>query len=347
MAGETDNTDVRPVAAEAGRTVAAAQGPGRALAGRFVTEWRFWRNVLYDARRFRRHAWLHRVRSGRSREARILADAHFLEYGIALKSARQGFGFVRAERLAEDLEESGISDEVRDIGLHTLGAWCAFNENRVPDRVLQALEKLHRPQVTLPDAVETLSAEDVRAAAKIDFARFARARHSVRSFAPEAASQEAIRRAAAAAQEAPSSCNRQTCRVHVWTERDMIERVRRHQAGNRTFGHELGGIAVVTSDLRYWEHPGERYQAWIDGGLFAMTFVYALHAEGLGTCMLNWSVDSGTDRALRAEIGLGDEHLVIVLVGFGILPDTFKVCASPRLPTESALILNAPLASND
>ncbi len=184
----------------------------------------------------------------------------------------------------------------------------------------------------------------MREATAFDFGRFVEARHSVRAFAPGPVSERAIRRAVAAAQRAPSSCNRQTCHAHIWTERELIDRVRAHQAGNRTFGHELGGIAVVTSDLRYWEHAGERYQAWVDGGLFAMTLAYALHAEGLGTCMLNWSVEKEVDEALRREIGLGDEHSIIVLLGFGNLPDSFKTCQSPRMPIETALTLNAPLA---
>ncbi|WP_068297801.1 nitroreductase family protein [Pararhodobacter sp. CCB-MM2] len=324
--------------AEAGRRVASARGAA-GFWSRLRAEGAFWQGVVYDALRFRRHAWLHRVRSPESRNARMLADAHFLEYGMALREARPGFGLARSERLAGDLIEGGQHEAAGQIGLATLRDWAAFNRGTtLPDGIAPAL--------ALPGG------EDIAAGVRQtdgggafgDYLAFARSRHSVRQFAPGPVPEAAIRRAVAAAQAAPSSCNRQTCTAHVWTDRALIDRVRRHQAGNRTFGHELGGIAVITSDLRHWEHAGERYQPWIDGGLFAMSLCHGLHAEGLGTCFLNWSVTPATDRGLRAELGLDETQLVIVLLGFGLMPDRVSVCASPRLPEGEALRLNPPLA---
>ena len=336
--------DQKPKAAEAGRSIAPRSGPLQDIWGRITTEWQFWSNVLYDARRFRKHAWMRTVRSDESRSARIMADAHFLEYGMALKQARPGFGLARAERLAEDLMNGGGGADAAEIGIKTLLAWCDFNEStKLPDSVHYALSKFAVPDGAMAGGVDQVTKAQIQAASSLDFAGFVKSRHSIRSFAPGSVDDAVIRRAVAAAQEAPSSCNRQTCHAHVWTDPALIELVRKHQAGNRTFGHELAGIAVITSDLRHWEHTGERYQAWIDGGLFAMTLAYALHAEGLGTCMLNWSVTRDVDRGLRDEIGLGDEHLVVVLMGFGHLPDRLNVCKSQRQPVSTALSLNTPL----
>ncbi|MCW1935005.1 nitroreductase family protein [Pararhodobacter zhoushanensis] len=323
---------------EAGRSVAASPSWRQWVRA----EWGFWRGVAYDAQRFRRHAWLHRVHSTPSRAARMLADAHFLEYGMALRAARPGFGLARAERLAGDLSAEGAGTEAAAIGLATLRLWADFNAGSTLPPAVQTALALPAPAAEA--GTQTLTADTLRSATVLDFLAFAQARHSVRQFAPGPVPHDAIRRAVAAAQAAPSSCNRQTCHAHVWTDPALINRVRSHQAGNRTFGHELGGIAVITSDLRHWEHAGERYQAWIDGGLFAMSLAHGLHAEGLGTCFLNWSVEPATDRALRAEIGLDDAQLVIVLLGFGLMPDSATVCASPRLPVEAAFSLNPPLA---
>ncbi|WP_118138330.1 nitroreductase family protein [Oceanicella sp. SM1341] len=330
--------------AEAGRAVARPAGPLRRLAGRLTSELRFWDNVLHDALRFRRHAWMHGVASGPSRTARMLADAHFLEYGMALSRARPGFGIARAARLAQDLRTGDAPAEVAGIGLRTLQAWAGFNAaTALPGEVSAALEA-GSPDPGAEGGVEETTGQAIRQGSAIDYLRFARSRRSVRSFAPGEVPEAVIRRAVAAAQHAPSSCNRQTCRALVWTDPGMVSRVRRHQSGNRTFGHELAGIAVVASDLRHWEHSGEHAQARVDGGLFAMSLLHGLHAEGLGTCMLNWSVDRRTDAALRAEIGLGDQHLVIVLIGFGWLPERLKLCRSARLPVDEALSLNPPLA---
>lgn len=336
--------DQTPNAAEAGRAIATHSSPIRNIWGRITTEWQFWSNVLYDARRFRKHAWMRSVQSDENRRARMMADAHFLEYGMALKQARPGFGLSRADRLAEDLLKGRGAHDAREIGLKTLLAWRDFNAStKLPASVLFTLDKLAVQDGIMAGGIDQVTKEQIQAASAVDFNSFVQARHSIRSFAPGPVSEEVIRRAVAAAQEAPSSCNRQTCHAHVWTDPALIELVRKHQAGNRTFGHELAGIAVITSDLRHWEHTGERYQAWIDGGLFAMTLAYALHAEGLGTCMLNWSVTRDVDRGLRSKIGLGDEHLVVVLMGFGHLPDSLSVCKSQRQSISTALSMNTPL----
>lgn len=328
---------------EAGRAVSTTTGPVARVREAVTREVRFWQGVIHDAWRFRRHAWLHRARSGENRDARMLADAHFLEYGMALREARPGFGFARATRLARDLRDGGHVSDAGAIGDSTLRVWAAFNAGEVPEDVARYLADRAAPVASEAAGVSHLDRAGIAKATDFDYLAFAGSRHSVRRFGPDPVPEDKIRRAARAAQHAPSSCNRQTCHLRVWTERDLIDRVRAHQAGNRTFGHELGGIAVITSDLRHWEHPGERYQAWIDGGLFAMSFVHALHAEGLGTCMLNWSVDVTTDKGLRATLGLDDAQSVIVLVGFGTLPDDLTVCASPRLQVETVLSMNPPL----
>ncbi|SDF49354.1 Nitroreductase [Salipiger thiooxidans] len=330
--------------AEAGRAVSTPAGPLARLWQALRRESRFWRGVIYDARRFRRHAWLHRARSEASRDARMLADAHFLEYGMALRAAQPGFGRARAVRLAGDLQGGGQATDAGGIGRDTLRVWTDFNAGDVPDAVAHLLGDQGTHEPTGPAGVTHLNPAEIARDTAFDYLAFARSRHSLRRFGADPVPQDKIRRAAEAAQYTPSSCNRQTCHLHVWTERALIDRVRAHQAGNRTFGHELGGIAVITSDLRHWEHSGERYQAWIDGGLFAMSFVHALHAEGLGTCMLNWSVDVATDKALRRTICLDDAHAVIVLVGFGTLAEDLTVCASTRLPIETVLSMNPPLA---
>ncbi|MFN0195026.1 MAG: nitroreductase family protein [Aestuariivirga sp.] len=190
---------------------------------------------------------------------------------------------------------------------------------------------------------EAVFADTVRSVAKFDFLAFAETRHSIRQYASEPVPMPAIERAVRVAQQTPSSCNRQTCRVWVWTNPDDVRSVLALQIGNRGFGDQLGGLAIITSDLSHWQTSSERYQAWIDGGLFAMSFTYGLHAEGLGTVLLNWSVSRHQDRALRNLIGLPDSEQVITMVGFGVIPENLTVPVSQRKPVGMALTVNSPL----
>ena len=332
--------------AEAGRAVAEAPG---GLLERVSLSAGLWRNAAYDTFRFWRHSYLLGATRQRHFAARILADAHFLEYGMALSDAKPGFGRARALRLAQDASRYAAKageDVTVKMAFGVLEAYLAFNASAPkglePIRAALAdLQAIDTEGVQV--GAETVRRDQVHAASQVDFLEFVRARHSVRSFVPGRRPDAEIKQAVLAAREVPSSCNRQTCHVHAYTDPALLTRVRKLQAGNRTFGHQLSGILVVTSDLGSWETIGERYQPWIDGGLFAMTLAYALHAQGLGTCMLNWSVDRKQDRKLRKLMGLDDSRLVIVLIGIGWMPEEFSVCASQRLRVSDILSLNQHL----
>lgn len=118
-----------------------------------------------------------------------------------------------------------------------------------------------------------------------------------------------------------------------------------HHQGNRGFGDQLGGVFVVTVDLRNWNTIGERNQGWVDGGMFAMTLALGLHAEGLGACMLNWSATMEEDRSMRRLLGLGETHVIITLIGFGHMVESFSVPVSRRRPIEQVLLCEPPLSN--
>lgn len=333
---------------EAGRTIAST--PAGTFAKLTLTL-KLLANYLYDAHRYLRHAYLFSAQARDHLQAQVLADAHFLEYGMALRQAQPGFGRERALRLAQGLsalshDGTGAGSETYATGLAVLHAFLGFN-SAAP----KGLEQVHAIAARLPNAAmdhitagtKSITREAIHTASNIDFLGFVQARHSIRQFTPGSDPIDHIKRAVMAARETPSSCNRQTSHVYAFTDPQLLEQVRKLQAGNRTFGHELSGLLVVTSNLQNWETIGERYQPWIDGGLFAMTLAYGLHAEGLGTCMLNWSVEKQQDQKLRALLGLDHRHLVVVLMGVGWLPDELSVCASHRLPLSDILTVNKPL----
>ncbi|WP_176085887.1 nitroreductase family protein [Martelella sp. HB161492] len=306
-------------------------------------------NTLRDARRFWRSSFTGAARSRENLRARIAIGLHFLEYGSALEGARPGHGQEKANQLAADIDTfigHFGPDATTEIALRTLEGYLAFNAGSDID--LDAIRQVvarHRDSrdTGLRGGVETVTADDIQKHGMIDFMSFAEARHSIRTYKKADVPKSSIAQAVRIAQQSPSSCNRQTCRARIWTDPADIARITALQNGNRGFGDQLGGIAIITSDLAHWEHAHERYQGWIDGGMFAMSFAYGLHAEGLGAVMLNWSVTHDQDDKLRHLINLPESELVITMVGFGVLPEKLKVPVSQRKPLDYALVLNAPL----
>ncbi|NES66883.1 MAG: nitroreductase, partial [Okeania sp. SIO2D1] len=111
------------------------------------------------------------------------------------------------------------------------------------------------------------------------------------------------------------------------------------QNGNRGFGEQASKVLIVTSNLEHFASIGERYQGWIDGGMFSMSLVYGLHSLGLGICCLNWSFKKKQDRQLKIIAGIPDSDLVIMMIAVGHLPEEFKVAQSPRKPLKEVLII--------
>jgi len=142
--------------------------------------------------------------------------------------------------------------------------------------------------------------------------------------------------------KSPRACNRESHRVYAAYDQELRDNLLSYHHGNRGFGHKLGAVLVVAVDVREFDMIGERNQPWIDGGLFAMSLVYASHAAGLGTCMLNWSEDCEHDQVLRNAFHIPDNEVIITFIGVGQLPEEFEVAASPAPKADDILSVITP-----
>jgi nitroreductase len=170
-----------------------------------------------------------------------------------------------------------------------------------------------------------------------DFERLVSARHSVRNFAARPVPDDVITRAVRMAQQSPSVCNRQAWRVHVYTSADDRARVLRVQNGNAGFGHLAARVLVVSADTRAFVTSGERHQAYIDGGMFAMTLIYGLQAQGVASCCLNLSRYAVQDIAVHRACRIPASELLIMMIAIGYPPAEFQVARSARLAPEAVL----------
>ena len=171
-------------------------------------------------------------------------------------------------------------------------------------------------------------------------------RPSVRQYSPDPIQPELLDQAVLMAQRTPSVCNRQSPKVYVYLDPEKRSKVIRVQKGNAGFGDQATGVLVVTADTRAYFSVGERYQAWIDGGMFAMSLVYSLHSLGIGSCCLNWSVEKHEDRELRRVTGIPESECVIMLISIGHLPEKFVVAQSHRKELDEVRIYGKVQHSN-
>jgi nitroreductase len=271
---------------------------------------------------------------------------HSIEKGLALKTPRPGFGAEKIDDLQRSLVEYVQrygADEHSAVCLQVLTSYAQFSRDQEVDAraveifVKELSEKLNGFSSESGGTID-VSRQAIRDASSIDFHAFANSRHSVRNFTDEEVSIEAISEAVSLARKTPSVCNRQHWRVHVYSNTKDKSDVLRFQNGNSGFGHDASRVLVVTSDLRFFASAGERYQSWIDGGMFSMSLLYALHSIGLGACPLNWSVPASRDQAMRKRAGIPDNEVVLMMMAVGNLPAKFRVAASHRRPVDEILI---------
>lgn len=253
-------------------------------------------------------------------ETQVAKDSHRVEKAFAVREPRRPFGAGPGERLAALLPPGDAAADWVVHGREALAARDRWNATGERDAGLAV-------------PVEPWPGLD---ADVLD--RFFASRYSLRDFDPDRVVTRAdVERATALAQRTPSVCNRQAARVHAYLDRAAVARVMALHQGSAGFADDIPAVAILTVDTRLMAGPGERNQRWIDGGLFAMSFAWALHGLGIGNIMLNWSRTNADTDALRRVAGIPDHEDVLVLVGMGYPREGARRTRSLRRPRDEVL----------
>lgn len=309
------------------------------------------RNYHYDLRRFCSHSSTFNSHiSSAALAARIVKEYHRIEKGLALPEPRPGFALDVVRFLIEVVPvlEAETGPCLATCGSRdALAAYLEWHKRinaELPENDAQQLRAFLNNSLqggasrdSPLGGVITLSRAEIVAATDIDHARFVNTRYSVRQFTGADVAREDIKTAVDLALKTPRVCNRETRRVYAAYEPDARARMLSFQNGNRGFGHLAGAVLMITSDMRQFTELGERNQCWIDGGMFAMSLAYALHAQRLGTCMLNWSAPFWRDRNMRKHLHIPDHEAVITMMAVGHLPESIDLAQSARPPVEDIL----------
>ncbi|KAJ5998640.1 Nitroreductase [Penicillium sp. IBT 35674x] len=281
--------------------------------------------------------------------AKLTAAYHSLEKGLTIEEPRTEFGRAKVEFIIhaiKTLENIGYTGIATRGGRGTIQDYVRFHDEHGKALSADFDDKLRKfvgeMKEAFPGGAIPLTKKEVQEAIAFDYTRFVQTRHSIRHYTGESISPDQIKLAVTRAIHTPRTVNRETRRVYAAYEPELREQVLSYQRGNIGFGPKLGAVLVITSDLREFDLIGERNQAWVDGGLFAMSLNFALHAGGLGTCMLNWSAEEEQDRALRSAFEIPEYEVIITMLGVGGLPESLHVAASPAPVADDILSVIKP-----
>ena len=309
--------------------------------------------ATYDYFRFLAHSGMNKSRDSREeRAARITLYCHQVEKGLSLAQPRPGFGMTVIPGLLDDLDafidRYGLVHPAA-TAVAALQSYLDHHERiahpvaDVRDRFAAILAKHGLCRENVLDQIGgAISIDRARLQAEREggFRRFFESRYSVRQYSGGVIPEEDIREAVRLAQKTPSVCNRQAWRVHAFSEKQQLARLLELQNGSKGFGDQSSALLVVTCELHSFLGVPERYQAWIDGGMFAMSLCLTLHDLGYGSCCLNWSKMPSEDKAMHKLAGIPDSEQIIVLLAVGTLPETFSVAHSYRPDVDQVLALH-------
>lgn len=170
-----------------------------------------------------------------------------------------------------------------------------------------------------------------------DFKEFSCSRSSVRNFTGEKIPIRIFQQVVDLANNAPSVCNRQSVSVYLIENKEKIDSILKIQGGLKGYDENLAQLIVLTSDRNYFYSIGERNQLFIDGGIYLMNLLYALHYYKIGACPAHWGMPIEADKKVQNILGLKDSEKIISLIAIGIPEDNFKTTLSLRRPANENL----------
>lgn len=291
-----------------------------------------------------RLAYARSLRNPRLNTSLLRRNVHRLEKGLIMRPRRVPFGLsyigetVAAYELAirhggEPLElawardvlqeymritpEHPVVDPLRSV-LQTLESCCPTGQ-RAPELIPYSRSQDQAPQI-----------------AYAEFLRLAKYRRSVRWYLPKQVPREVIQNAVEAAALSPTACNRLPYEFRIFDDPALVREVIQLPMGTSGFHHQVPGVAVIVGKLRNYPSERDRHLIYVDGALAAMSFVYALEVQGIGSCCINWPDIEERERRMARLLKLAPDERPVMLISFGY-PDSDGLVARSTKKSLSAL----------
>lgn len=299
----------------------------------------------YDFYRFTRYGgWKVDLKNKEQRNYYSVKVYHGLEKSMSFTRNRPDAGWGNALFLVEVLEYAKKFD---NVGCHDLLGYCVLKKfidnndgqtkTNLADQVRSRFSSLNGffETTDIPSGTIALTKQELGKGTLIDPDEFFNSRYSVREFSDVKVCRDKLNTAIALSLKTPSACNRQPWHIYHISDGEKIQKALKHQSGNRGFNDKIQDLLVICSDIRAFNPGSERYQHWIDGGMYSMSLVYIFHSLGIASCCLNWSQQGRHDLAFRREFNeISQSHTVIMMLAIGEPLESNKLCISPRRPIE-------------
>ena len=270
----------------------------------------------------------------------IIMQTHVIEKGLSLNEIKFGFGVPKILNLLKELREyNKLYNDSNTLffSLSVIEAYIQFHKQnsqsidyRISDLYHELSQQCIGAEQMYGGGTIQLTKKEIIDSLNSDFGTFAKKRHSLRQFTGEAVGRELIECALKIAETTPSACNRQPWRNYVFTKRENINKILDIQGGARQFKETVSAVVVITATPNAF-FDQEYHQHFVNGGLYAMNLLYAIHSQGLGAIPLNGGISKERVRQIMEMCNSEDQYELIMLIAIGQMPDDFSVAKSARI----------------
>lgn len=302
-----------------------------------------------DFRLYKKYSTIFSVNSFENKEAILILNYHGIEKGLLHTKIKPRFAIDRIQEMNKLLLDDEIINKVSKsqvyIGYKIAIQYFEIHEKMVVDISDYFKKSDYLKFIEIVKGVDLYNFSSGSAILKFEdfyqekenFLDFAKSRKSVRNFTGEKVDINTIKKVVDLSNSAPSVCNRQATKVYLLENKSLIDECLKIQGGFSGFSKNVNQLIILTVDRSYFYSTGERYQFYIDGGIYLLNLLYALHYYKVAACPANWGKDFIADNKLRAIIDIDKSEQVICMIPIGIAQKEFAITLSYRRAVDEVL----------
>lgn len=309
-------------------------------------------NFLNDYKLYKNHATAFSKKDLKNKEADLILNYHSLEKGMLFKEMKEGFAKYRVQNLHKILSDSEVSENISNsqikVGYQVMCKYYELHsEKGFNISEFYTAEQYNIYRQKLRDfysdefsGIYKWEKEDFYENVKQKgFSDFARSRQSIRNYSGNKIPHSQIKEAIKIANTAPSVCNRQASNVYLVENKDKIDGLLKVQGGFAGYSENVTQLLIVTNDRKYYYTVGERNQFYIDGGIYLLNLLYALHFMKIANCPANWGKTKEDEKRLKPFIAIPQSEKIICMIPIGEAMESFSTTLSKRRPVEETFII--------
>ncbi|MGJ1410683.1 nitroreductase family protein [Sphingobacterium thalpophilum] len=311
-------------------------------------------NFLYDFRLYSKYSIIINKVDLKNKEADLILNYHSLEKGMLFSNMKAGFARYRIENLHKILVDPDIMANANKsqikVGYQVMCKYYEIHLEKGLDissfysedqyksykNVLELNNVYKKDFSGVYNFDKNTFFQDVE---KLNFYEFAHSRKSTRDFTGELIAIEAIKKVIKLANTSPSVCNRQASNVYLLQDKSKIDALLEIQGGFVGYSKNVKQLLILTNDRKYYYTVGERNQFYIDGGIYLMNLLFALHFYKIGNCPANWGKTKKDEERLKDVITIPESEKIICIIPIGEIVEHFSTTLSLRREIDENLHL--------